>query len=199
VDIQIIAATNRNLQTDISEGHFRADLYHRLSVFELRLPALQERPSDLHELVPGFLAEFNAKSGKKVSQLSPRVWGMLEHYPWPGNVRELRNVLERCVMLSTSNVLPEQWLQLQSAPLPPATAIPVSPTSTAYSPSVPDKQDDDDLICFRLDGSLGLDDMVGDIISRMLEKHEGNVTEVARVLNTTREKVRYRIEKFQLR
>jgi DNA-binding NtrC family response regulator len=216
VDLQIIAATNRNLQTEISEGHFRADLYHRLSVFELRLPSLRERPSDLHELVPVFLAEFNARSGKKVSQLSPRARQMLTNYPWPGNVRELRNVLERCVMLSTSSLLPEQWLQLQAAPLPDTgnhnngnngsngdndntgsaliAPVPVTPPAAVTAAT-----GDDSTLCFPLDGSLGLDDMVGDIISRMLEKHDGNVTEVARVLNTTREKIRYRIEKFQLR
>ncbi|EIJ33030.1 sigma-54-dependent transcriptional regulator [Thiothrix nivea] len=204
VDIQIIAATNRNLQSEISAGNFRADLYHRLSVFELRLPALKERATDLRELIPTLLAEFNAKTGKKVSQLSPRVWNMLERYPWPGNVRELRNVLERCVMLSTSSLLPEQWLQLQAAPLPenaensPTTPATL-PTVPAGMPAPPDNGGDSGNICFPLDGSMGLDDMVGNIISQMLVMHDGNVTEVARVLNTTREKIRYRIEKFQLR
>lgn len=194
VDIQIIAATNRNLQDEIREGHFRADLYHRLSVFELRLPALKERPADLRELVPAFIAEFNSKSAKKVSQVSPHAWAMLERYPWPGNVRELRNVLERCVLLSTSNTLPEQWLQLQAAPLREGEHAPIPQT---FIP--PPNTADADTISFPLDGSQGLDDMVGEIIRRMLEKYEDNVTEVARVLNTTREKVRYRIEKYQLR
>lgn len=200
VDIQIIAATNRNLQDEIQEGRFRADLYHRLSVFELRLPSLKERRADLRELVPEFLAEFNSKSGKHVSQVPPRVWSMLEHYPWPGNVRELRNVLERCVMLSTSNILPEQWLQLQAASLPEMQeSTPPSSLPAPFAAPLPSIEQNADSICFPLDGSQGLDEMVGEIISRMLEKHDGNVTEVARVLNTTREKIRYRIEKYGLR
>lgn len=205
INIQIIAATNRNLQTEISAGHFRADLYHRLSVFELRLPALKERPSDLHQLVPVMLAEFNGKTGRKVSHIPSRVWSMLENYPWPGNVRELRNVLERCVMLSTSNVLPEQWLQLQAAPLPDNSeqATAETPAPPLDPPAISQQSlmgsGSGNTLCFPLDGSMGLDDMVGSLISRMLEIHEGNVTEVARVLNTTREKIRYRIEKLRLR
>ncbi|WGZ93161.1 MAG: sigma-54 dependent transcriptional regulator [Candidatus Thiothrix putei] len=212
VDIQVIAATNRNLPAEISAGNFRADLYHRLSVFEIRLPALHERRGDLRELVPVFIAEFNAKSGRKVSQVAPRIWALLEQHAWPGNVRELRNVLERCVLLATSQQLPEQWLQLQPAPLPetvadavPATPAPIAPASPPLAPPAPvaisasDGAADGERLCFPLDGSMGLDDMVGEIISKMLDKHSGNVMEVARVLNTTREKIRYRIEKFQLR
>jgi DNA-binding NtrC family response regulator len=195
VDLQIIAATNRNLQDEVRKGNFRADLYHRLSVFELRMPTLAERGADLHELVATFIAEFNRKSGKKVTQVSPRAWTLLEGYPWPGNVRELRNVLERCVMLSTGSVLPEQWLQLQANPAidngQHSLAVPVLSVAT--------EAHDANSITFPLDGSMGLDDMTGEIIRAMLEQHQGNVMEVARVLKTTREKIRYRIEKLQLR
>lgn len=183
IDIQIIAATNRNLQLDIEQGLFRADLYHRLSVFELQLPNLRERLTDLHELVPEILAEFNLKSGKHVNMISQQVWNKLENYNWPGNVRELRNVFERCVMLSTSNELPEQWLQLQATDNKPPTMNPPSSLE----------------IHLPMDGSLGLDDMTGEIVRTMLEKYDNNVSEVARVLKTTREKIRYRINKYNLR
>ncbi len=184
VDIQIIAATNRNLQDDINNGSFRADLYHRLSVFELRLPGLRERLQDLHELVPEIIAEFNLKAGKNVSEITPRVWTMLEHYQWPGNVRELRNVLERCVILSTSSVLPEQWLQLQAN------------TETTAANNCHEHSGD---ICFPADGTMGLDEMTSEIVRTMLDKYDNNVSEVARILKTTREKIRYRVEKYQLR
>lgn len=201
VDIQIIAATNRHLPDEIRAGNFRADLYHRLSVFELRLPALRERHGDLRELVPLFIAEFNAKAGRKVSSVSARAWQLLEQHPWQGNIRELRNVLERCVLLATSAQLPEQWLQLTPAHLPATetdtTPAPLSVMPRVATDAVPVAQDD--RLCFPLDGSMGLDDMVGEIISKMLTKYDGNVMEVARALNTTREKIRYRIEKFQLR
>jgi DNA-binding NtrC family response regulator len=198
VDIQIIAATNRNLQDEVRKGNFRADLYHRLSVFELRMPTLLERGADLHELAATFIAEFNHKSGKKVTQVSPRAWERLKSYPWPGNVRELRNVLERCVMLSTSNVLPEQWLQLQAVTLPENEPTTESAPVTPLLPAGKIRQDESS-ITFPLDGSMGLDDMTGEIIRAMLDRHQGNVMEVARMLKTTREKIRYRIEKLQLR
>ncbi len=184
VDIQIIAATNRNLQDDINNGTFRADLYHRLGVFELRLPTLRERLEDIRDLVPEIIAEFNLKAGKNVSKIPPHVWTILEQYNWPGNVRELRNVLERCVILSTSSNLPEQWLQLQVS---------------AENINCPDLKHNSTGIYFPADGSMGLDDMISEIVSIMLKKYDNNVSEVARVLKTTREKVRYRIEKYQLR
>lgn len=192
VDIQIIAATNRNLKDEIQSGNFRADLYHRLSVFELRLPSLRERPEDLHELVPNFIAEFNLKSGKNVSEISPRAWDMMKRYPWPGNIRELRNVLERCVMLSTTSKLPERWLQLQACTQPEH--------ETDENNAVPDDAATPNLsLQFPTNGTMGLDDMISEIIRKMLDEHNGNVTEVARLLKTTREKIRYRIEKYQLR
>lgn len=213
VDIQIIAATNRNLQQDISQGSFRADLYHRLSVFELRLPTLRERPEDLRELLPYFIAEFNLKSGKNVSQIPTQVWHMLENYNWPGNVRELRNVLERCVMLSTNKLLPEQWLQLQASPLKNSTTdmthnISLSPSPDSNNATITDTQTAATEILFSpltpeihfpTDGSIGLDEMISEIVSTMLKQYDNNVSEVARALKTTREKIRYRIEKYQLR
>lgn len=181
VDIQIIAATNCNIQEDIEQGKFRADLYHRLSVFELRMPSLRERPEDLSELLPDIIAEFNLKSGKNVTQIPQTVWNKLENYSWPGNVRELRNVLERCIMFSDSNVFPEQWLQLQAIS---------SPGTDNHSTSTD--------IHLPTDGSMGLDEMTGEIVRTMLDKYDNNVSEVARVLKTTREKIRYRINKYHL-
>ena len=198
VDIQIIAATNRNLQDEIREGRFRSDLYHRLSVFELRLPSLRERIDDLHDLVPTFVAEFNLKAGKKVSQISDQARQNMAAYGWPGNVRELRNVIERCVILSTSNQLPEQWLQLRADELSSTVDSDSSTSSAALSPTL--SNSDSHLgLRFPTDGGMGLDDMVAEIIRAMLKRYDGNVTEVARVLKTTREKVRYRIEKYNIR
>ena len=193
VDIQIIAATNRNLRDEIHKGNFRVDLYHRLGILELRMPTLHERVGDLHELVSVFLAEFNHKLDKRVSQLSPQAWARLEGYSWPGNVRELRNVLERCVMLSTGSLLPDQWLQL------PFTSDSAGSIASSTQSTIPYLLPAIEGITFPLDGSMGLDDITGEIIRTLLAKHQGNVMEVARVLKTTREKIRYRIEKFQLR
>ncbi len=201
VDIQVIAATNRNIQDEVRKGNFRADLYHRLSVFELRMPTLQERMADLGELVLAFVAEFNSKSGRNVNQIPASAWVRMEHYSWPGNVRELRNVLERCVMLSSTNVLPEQWLRFQAVTdRPPETSQASPETIPPFAPAYSPRQAGTlaDSISFPLDGSQGLEEMEGEIIQRMLEKFGGNVMEVARVLNTTRQKIRYRIGKYRL-
>lgn len=199
VDIRIIAATNRNLQDDVKSGHFRSDLYYRLSVFELRLPSLRERLVDLDDLVPALIAEFNCLAGKKVTQVSPRAWQRLKRYAWPGNVRELRNVLERSVILSLSHQLPEQWLPGEGAVVEPGftetnpwAAESVDMLQTAAAHSKLDLQ-------FPIDGSMGLEEMESEIVGKMLATYHGNVTEVARILKTTREKIRYRIEKYHLR
>lgn len=215
IDIQIIAATNRNLQDEIRAGNFRMDLYHRLSVFELNLPTLRERVKDLRELVPYFIDEFNLKSNKQVTQISAQAWAMMEGYNWPGNIRELRNVLERCVMLSTSSQLAEQWLQLQAMPLM-TEKMAENPLNNHVSQQLPNgvrnsntdklpiesaaiENKDEDGVYLPIDGSMSLDKMIAEIIQKMLQRYHGNVTEIARVLNTTREKIRYRIKKYQLR
>ncbi len=185
VDVQVLAATNQNPDEQIRQGRFRADLYHRLSVFTVKLPPLRERIADLEDLVPLFIAEYNAIAGKKVSEVPDAVWQRMRAYRWPGNVRELRNVVERCVLFATDRHFPAEWLQLGS---------PVPANGDAGGARV-----EDDHLRLPLDGSMGLDDMVGKIIETMLARNDNNVAETSRVLKTTREKIRYRIEKFNLR
>lgn len=181
VDVQVLAASNQNLAEQIDNGQFRADLYHRLSVFRLELPPLRERKQDLHQLVPSFIEEFNSLAGKKVSVISDAVWERLLQHDWPGNVRELRNVVERCVLFASGVNFPLDWLQLAAA------------GKTQQRP------DQENCLCLPVDGSMGLDDMVGQIISTLLTRHGENVAETARILKTTREKVRYRMEKYNIR
>ncbi|MGD8842490.1 MAG: sigma-54 dependent transcriptional regulator [Gammaproteobacteria bacterium] len=184
VDVQVLAATNQQLEERIRSGDFRVDLYHRLSVFRLELPPLRERIADIRELVPRFVDEYNVIAGKRVSEIPDAVWERLQAYHWPGNVRELRNVVERCVLFATDQRLPLEWLQL-------GAAAPVAGDSGARV--------EQDRLCLPLDGSMGLDDMVGHIIEAMLERHGNNVAETSRMLKTTREKVRYRIEKYNIK
>ncbi|MCE9534108.1 MAG: sigma 54-interacting transcriptional regulator [Planctomycetes bacterium] len=105
VDVRLIAATNRNLETLIADGKFRQDLYFRLKVGTLRLPPLRERRDDIPRLVPHFLNEFNSRYGKHVSELSKGVWKAFEHYSWPGNVRELRNQIESMIVVDSDGIL----------------------------------------------------------------------------------------------
>jgi DNA-binding NtrC family response regulator len=178
LDVQIIAASNRDLTTEMREGRFRADLYHRLSVFRLDLPALRGRVNDLRQLVPRFVEEFNAKAGKRVTRIPDEAWHRLEAHDWPGNVRELRNVVERCVLFADGEEFPVRWLQLQATPQ----------TTTAAGNG----------IWLPLDGGMSLDDMEKSIVETALERADGNVTAAARLLKTTRETLRYRVEKFGL-
>ena len=105
VNVRVIAATNRNLEEAVKEGRFRADLYHRLNVFPVRVPPLRERRSDIPQLVPFFVQSFAKKYAKKVDGVSRETMERLTRYPWNGNVRELRSVIERAVVLSNGPVL----------------------------------------------------------------------------------------------
>jgi len=98
VDVQIIAASNRDLKEMIRKGDFREDLYYRLKVVDLDMPPLKERKEDIPELVGFFIRENNARQGMNVVDVSPKAMGALQQYPWPGNIRELSNVIERAML-----------------------------------------------------------------------------------------------------
>lgn len=180
VDVQIIAASHRDLEKRVQEGQFRADLFHRLSVFRLTLPPLRETKEDLDDLVPLFLAEFNAKAGKQVNIISEDIWNKLRAHDWPGNVRELRNVIERCVLFADGPIFPAMWLQLPGQ----ASQITLPDTNGLFLP---------------LDGSMALDDMDKHIIKTALERAGNNLTAAARALGATRETLRYRVRKYGLK
>ncbi|HQF26246.1 MAG TPA: sigma-54 dependent transcriptional regulator [Polyangiaceae bacterium] len=100
VDVRILAATNADIETAVSEGRFRKDLYYRLNVIRLVLPPLRERPEDLERLVDSFLRRFSAEMGKGVTHIGKSAFRALKSYEFPGNVRELENIMERAVALS---------------------------------------------------------------------------------------------------
>lgn len=99
VDVRIVAATNADLETDIKEGRFRADLYYRLNVLQIRVPPLRDRPDDIKVLARSFAAEVSARLGRPVPEIDEETLARLRAYPWPGNVRELRSVIERALIL----------------------------------------------------------------------------------------------------
>lgn len=181
VDVQIIAASNRDLAAMAEAGSFRADLYYRLNVFRVDLPPLRDGIEDLDELVPLFVAEYNAKAGRRVSNIPSEAWHKLKTHHWPGNVRELRNVIERCVLFADSSVFPIQWLQLPNH----GKAESLSPPNQPF-------------IQLPLDGSMALDDMDKFILKTALERTDYNVAAAARDLGATRETLRYRIRKYNL-
>jgi DNA-binding NtrC family response regulator len=105
VDFRLVAATNRNLAKYVEEGKFREDLYYRLNVIDIKLPALKDRPGDIALLVSRFLNEFSQENANRVTGIDPQAMKMLEEYSWPGNVRQLRNVVEKMVILSSGGRL----------------------------------------------------------------------------------------------
>ncbi len=105
VDFRVISATNRDLEKAVKEGHFREDLYFRLNVVTIDIPPLRERKTDIPLLARYFLRKFTKAMAKPVKDISPEAMAMLKAYNWPGNIRELRNVIERAIVVCTSDVI----------------------------------------------------------------------------------------------
>jgi two-component system response regulator AtoC len=160
VDVRIVAATNQDLERRVKEGQFRDDLYYRLNVIPIRLPALRERPGDLPLLMEHFLRVFAERYGKGPPATPPDVLAAALAYPWPGNVRELRNVCERAVVMGWGAVAP-----IFSA----AVRAPASLAAFA------------DMDAPLLDARAALAERFErEYLVRLLQKHRGKVGEVAR-------------------
>jgi formate hydrogenlyase transcriptional activator len=116
-DVRIIAATNRDLEREVAEGRFRSDLFYRLNVFPVRIPALRERREDIPLLAIYFLEKFSKKLGKNITSVSAGVMQRLMDYGWSGNIRELQNVIERAVVLAPqgTSTLPSSLLPVTGA------------------------------------------------------------------------------------
>ncbi len=175
VDVRVVAATNRSLSKAITEGGFREDLYYRLNVVELHLPALRERPEDVPPLVHHFV-EHAAPDRELV--IPPPVMDALRGYGWPGNVRELENACTRLVILCEGDTL-----RLEDLPLTITPGGVDSPGSHAPWPTLPPE-------------GLSLMDLERRVIQQALQLKEGNVTQAAQFLRIPRHVLAYRIKKF---
>jgi len=115
VEVRVVCATNRILEDEIENGTFRQDLFYRINVVNLRLPALRERRADVEELAVYFLEYYNRKFNARARALSPELIGILQKYHWPGNIRELQNIVERSVILCSGDTfsIDEAWLSIQ--------------------------------------------------------------------------------------
>ncbi len=133
VDVRVVAATNRDLLKEVAEKRFREDLYYRLNVFPVRLPALRERREDIRLLVRFLVSKFAVRTGKHVRDVGHETMNRLMAFPWPGNIRELENVLERAVILATSPAL-EIGADLLPAISIPAVAGAAQPTASPATP-----------------------------------------------------------------
>jgi two-component system, NtrC family, response regulator PilR len=176
VDVRLIAATNRPLETLVQERRFREDLFYRLNVIPIHVPPLRSRKEDIPLLAEHFLSRFAREMGKAVSRISTEAMERLVRYPWPGNVRELENVIERAVALETSNIiLPER--------LPMATPAPSGPATEPLSEG------------FSLDEHLrGVE---ADLVRRALEQGGGDRAAACRLLGISARSLRYLLEKHR--
>jgi len=200
VDVRIIAATNRSLEVGIQEGSFRKDLYFRLNVVKIQLPALRDRKLDIIPLASFFMNTFNNKFGKAFNGISNGAEDILVRYPWPGNVRELRNVIERIMLLEDGKVIQPchlDFLSLQSSTVcQPAYIekefhIPDLKKHTfAYSKQKPDAG-----VEISTPG-ITLDEMNKQVIIHALQLAGGNRSKAARMLGISRATAVYRINKY---
>ncbi len=136
VDIRVLATSNRDMAAEVAAGRFREDLYYRLNVFPLLIPALRERPGDIVPLAEHFLAMHGTRLGR-VARIAPDAAAKLAAHPWPGNVRELENVMQRALILAPGDVVGSEHLLLSNAGMSPTLAadIPAAPVAASAVPA----------------------------------------------------------------
>jgi len=176
VDVRVVAATARDLEADVAEGKFRADLYYRINVVRIHLPALRERSEDIPELVRHFVDRFNRRLGLHVTGVSVAAMRALVEYPWPGNVRELENVVERAMVLTDGPQLEVEQLPTLATPAPRADGA--SPLDLSVKRRT--------------------DDLERALIKEALERTRGNRTRAAKLLDLSHRALLYKIRDYGL-
>jgi len=177
VDLRIIASTNRNLAEEVRKNNFREDLYYRLKVIPVLLPSLRERIDDVPLLAEFFIGEFNRDFKKSVRGLSKETERAFLEYHWPGNIRELRNVIERSMILENEEYILPEHLPIEFSMHSDA---PVRGSSLISLPQT----------------GLDIELVEKELIRQALEQTKWNQTRAARLLNLTRDALRYRMQKF---
>lgn len=175
INVRIIAATNRNLQKEIEAGHFREDLYYRINIFNISLPSLRDRVTDIEELANYFLKVFSDKTNKKITRISTEYLDALKQHPWKGNIRELRNVIERSVILTDSS-------ELEMVSLPSDFQDLISQDSKSKTMSA-----------FELASAEKIH------IQKVMNYTNGNKTETAKLLNIALTTLYRKLDEYQIR
>jgi len=182
LDLRVIAATNKNLREAVKEGAFRQDLYFRLNVIQILIPPLRDRAEDIVPLTRFFIEHYNHKFKRNIEGVSDSAAKLLMYHDWPGNVRELRNAIERAMILEESSLI-------TSASLPIAISRPDGDAPHEMAEAA---------AAMPVDG-MSLEDNERSLLVRALEKTNGNQTQAARLLRVTRDTLRYKMKKFNLR
>ncbi len=181
LNLRVIAATNRNLREAVAGGAFRQDLFFRLNVIHITIPSLRERHEDIVPLAKFFVNHYNAKFKRHIEGITPDAAKMLVEHDWPGNVRELRNAIERAMILEESRMITAGSLPMSINEH--HISLPVAVGAPATIP----------------DGGMSLADHERTLLAQALEKANGNQTQAARLLHITRDTLRYKMKKFNLR
>ena len=181
LDLRVVAATNKNLREAVKEGAFRQDLYFRLNVIQILIPPLRDRADDIVPLTRFFIEHYNRKFKRNIEGVTEAAAKLLLYHDWPGNVRELRNAIERAMILEESS-------SIDPASLPIAISRPDGDAS--HEVALPAAAPSD---------GLSLEDNERSLLVRALEKTNGNQTQAARLLRVTRDTLRYKMKKFNLR
>jgi len=177
VNVRVIAATNKNLISEIEAGNFRQDLYYRLSVFAIQLPSLRERVKDIEPLAHYFASYFALKTNKRVSDLSAGYIKALQLHNWPGNIRELKNVIERSIILENSTILTPDSLPYEIQQLQPEAKNEGGKTLSAFSMAAAEKLH----------------------IQKVFNHTNGNKAETARLLNIGIATLYRKIEEYAIK
>lgn len=192
IAIRVIAATNKILEKEISEGRFREDLFYRLAVVPLRVPPLRERKGDVPLLVNHFLKKYSRRLGKEIQEISSYALGVLMNYDFPGNVRELENIIERGVALENSNIILPESLTLYGSNKgqhPPEESV---ENQTLFQAAVSEEELYD----------IGIENIISNLEKRLimhtLEKTDNSKMQAAELLQISFRSLRYKIKKYGL-
>lgn len=169
MDVRIIAATNKNLSQEVLEGRFRKDLYYRLNVVNIKLPALRERKEDLPLLINQFIQEFAIMNHKSIDGITPEALKKMQKYAWPGNIRELRNTIEGMVVLAQNSLLTEEYFHQKEA-----------------------------LELFEIPLGVSLEEVEKAYIKKVLSFKKENKTQAAEILGIGRKTLHRKLEEYKI-
>ncbi len=193
VDVRIVAATHQDMMALVRAGRFRLDLYYRLNVIPIRLPALRERPGDIQLLVRHFVSQLNQRHQRNILMSSPALSNLVS-YPWPGNIRQLYNVLERIILLSRHDEIDESTVDfalVTEAQGQPMEALPAQPPVAREQVA-----QDPPTSAIRSYQPISGDER--EQIETALAQHGGNKSRAAKALNLTLRQLNYRIERLNI-
>lgn len=202
VDVRLVAATNRDLKREIGAGSFREDLFYRLNVVSIALPALRERRSDIPPLVNYFIAKFNTRLRKSIDGVEPEALDRLCSYGWPGNIRELENVIERAVLFADGSRIRLEDLSEEVRVNGPN--LPAAPSSSAAAEAPRGATNAQAAVGDPADGlkeqvKAAMSRLEKQLIVRALEQTQGNVTHAARLLKISRKGLQLKMKELGLR